>query len=81
MSLNVRNKFLFPIFSYFEIHHYIITHIHPYIPVTLYLAGVAETSQIFLRDTRSLPIRFNYEKYNRRDRWSWTALGLPSDRI
>jgi hypothetical protein len=31
--------------------------------------GVAEASQIFLRDTHVLPKLFNYEEQCRRDRW------------
>jgi hypothetical protein len=32
-------------------------------------AGVAEVSQIFLRDTHVLPKLVSYEEYCRRDRW------------
>jgi hypothetical protein len=39
-----------------------------YIPLTLYPQGVAEASQILLRDAHVTPKLFSYEKYCRRDR-------------
>jgi hypothetical protein len=42
-------------------------HIHTYIPLTLIPEGVAEVSQIFLRDTCVLPILVSYKEHCRRD--------------
>jgi hypothetical protein len=38
------------------------------IPLTLYLEGVAEASQIFFRDAYVLPKLISYEEYCKRDR-------------
>jgi hypothetical protein len=43
---------------------YILTYHSRFIP-----EGVAEVSQIFLRDTHVLPKLFSYEEHCRRDRW------------
>jgi hypothetical protein len=40
-----------------------------YIPLTLYPEGVAEVSQIFLRDIYVLQKLVTYEEHWRRDRW------------
>jgi hypothetical protein len=46
-----------------------ITYIHTYIPLTLFPEGVAEASQIFIRDTHVLPKLVSYEEHCGRDRW------------
>jgi hypothetical protein len=42
-------------------------HACTHMPLTLFFKGVAEVSQMFLRDAHVLPKRFSNEKYCRQD--------------
>jgi hypothetical protein len=52
-----------------NINHGIFIHTYTYLPLTLYPEGVAEVSQILLRDTDVLPKLVSYEEHCKRDRW------------
>jgi hypothetical protein len=53
---------------FFELLRYYITYIDTY-HSRFILEGVAEESQIFLRDTHVLPKLVSYEEHYRRVRW------------
>jgi hypothetical protein len=62
----VQRTFIFKrSFNLFQIEH---TYIHAY-HSRFILEGVAEASQIFLRDTHVLPKLVGYEEHCSRDRW------------